>query len=55
MWRWCFMIILKFEKGFRTLAFNLKDLWIFSQTKPLANDSVLTKSEKELIIEYQYE
>jgi hypothetical protein len=49
------MIILKFEKGLRILAFNLKDLWIFSQTKHLANDSVLTKSGKVLIIEYQYE
>jgi hypothetical protein len=49
------MIILKFEKGLRIFALNLKDLWICSQTKPLANDSVLTKSGKELIIEYQYE
>ena len=46
------MIILKFEKVLRILALNLKDLWIFSQTKPLANDSVLTRSGKELIIGY---
>jgi hypothetical protein len=46
------MSILKFEKGLRILALNLKDLGIFSQTNPLADDLVLTKSGKELIIGY---